>query len=468
MRTHTYLKTLIILSHAMSKSYKIFAAEDDPAFSRMLRYVLELDPEHEVKMFDTGRKLIDALHEGPQLVTIDYSLPDMSGEELLKRVKFHDSQMGAIIISGQEDIKTAVKLLKLGAFDYITKDKEASDRLVNAINNIKKNQSLVSEIETLREEVGQKYDFNKVIIGNSPTIKKVFTLMEKAAAANITASITGETGTGKELVAKSIHYHSPRSKQPFVPVNVAAIPSELIESELFGHEKGSFTGAVARRIGKFEEANKGTLFLDEIGEMPLSMQAKLLRVLQEREVVRIGGNQNVKLDVRLIVATHRNLAEEVEAGRFRQDLYYRLLGLSVHLPPLRNRGEDVVLIAKHFLTDFCKQNQMPVPKISKEAVKKLLAYSYPGNIRELKAIAELAAVMSTGEETISEEHIIFNQLGRKKNLLSEETTLQEHIYDIVNHYLEKYDNNVLLVAKKLDIGKSTIYRYLKDMKEPGR
>src|SRR5690606_34290447 len=222
---------------------------------------------------------------------------------------------------------------KLGAYDYITKDKETKNRLLNTINNARKNISLINEIDVLRQEISEKYQFSNSIIGNSQPMKKVFSMLEKAVKTNITVSITGETGTGKEVVAKAIHYNSERKKKPFVAVNIAAIPSELLESELFGYEKGAFTGAVTRRIGKFEEAEEGTIFLDKIGEMEPSLQTKLLRVIQEREVTRIGSNNTVKLNVRIIVATHRDLAEEVKKGNFREDLYYRLLGLPVHLPP---------------------------------------------------------------------------------------------------------------------------------------
>ena len=283
--------------------------------------------------------------------------------------------------------------------------------------------------------------------------------MEKAAKTNINVSITGETGTGKELVAKAIHYNSERKKKPFVAVNMAAIPTELIESELFGHEKGAFTGALNRKPGKFEEANKGTIFLDEIAEMDLSLQSKLLRVLQERELVRIGGNETVKLDVRIIVATHRNLAEEVKKGNFREDLYYRVMGLPVELPALRERGADILLLAKYFLDEFCKENKLPQQTINADAKEKLMAYNFPGNIRELKAIMELAAVMSNGSEVKSAD-ITFNSTKGSDFFLAEEKTLREYTNHIISHYLKKYDNNVLYVADKLDIGKSTIYKML--------
>lgn len=322
------------------------------------------------------------------------------------------------------------------------------------------------EIVQLKKEISEKYEFEKSIIGSSTSIKKVFDLIEKAVKTNISVSISGETGTGKELVAKAIHYNSKRKNKPFVAVNITAIPRDLIESELFGHEKGSFTGAITRRIGKFEEADGGTIFLDEIGEMDLNLQTKLLRVLQEREVTRVGGNQVLKLDVRIIAATHRDLSLEVKEGQFREDLYYRLLGLPIHLPPLRDRGNDVIIIAKHFLDQFSKENQLPKFKITPEAQEKLMQHHYPGNVRELKSIIDLAAVMADGQD-LRPQDITFTNTRGLDSFLNQELKMEEYMYRIIRHFLNKYDNDVLEVARRLDIGKSSIYRYLKDMEAAG-
>lgn len=445
---------------------RIFVVEDDPAYTKFLRFVLDLNPDFEVDFFSSGKDCISALHKRPTVITLDYSLPDMEGEKVLKAILEFDPSISVIIISAQEKIGTAVGLLKAGAFDYISKDEEAKDRILNSINNARKKSSLIKEIDWLKQEISTKYEFEKSIIGNSVSIKKIFALLEKAVKTNITVSITGETGTGKELVAKAIHYNSKQKSKPFVAVNVAAIPKDLIESELFGHEKGAFTGALNKRIGKFEEAEGGTIFLDEIGEMDLNLQAKLLRVLQEKEVTRIGGNDVIKLDVRILVATHKNLAEEVKAGRFREDLYYRLLGLPIHLPPLRERGQDTLLIAKHFLDQFTRDNKIGKIKISQEAQEKMLQYPFPGNVRELKSVVELAAVMCDGEE-IKPADITFNSIAGEQSLLLKEMTLQEFTFRIIRNYLNKYDNNVIEVANRLDIGKSSIYRYLKEMEAAG-
>jgi len=448
----------------MESTVKIFVVEDDPTYRKFLKYVLGLNPDFEVDFFTSGSDCIKHLHLKPNIIALDYSLPDMSGEEVLRKIKSFNAAIQVIIVSAQEKIGTAVQLLKTGAYDYIVKNEDTKDRLLNAINNARKNISLTEEIYSLRTELSEKYDFEKSIIGNSKAIKKVFAMLEKAVNSNIIVSITGETGTGKELIAKTIHYNSLRKKEPFVPVNIAAIPKELIESELFGHEKGSFTGAITRRIGKFEEAQKGTIFLDEIGEMELSLQSKILRVIQEKEITRIGGNNTIKLDSRVLVATHRNLTEEVKNGNFREDLYYRLLGLPIWLPPLRERDNDVIIIAKFFLKEFCKENAINELKFSKQTQDKLLNYSYPGNVRELKSIVDLGAVLADGVE-IEAVDIKFNSILDEDKLTMEESTLKEYTYKIINNLLEKYDNNVIKVAEKLDIGKSTIYRYLKEMED---
>ncbi|MBX2946929.1 MAG: sigma-54-dependent Fis family transcriptional regulator [Cyclobacteriaceae bacterium] len=445
---------------------KIFVVEDDVAYTKFLKYVLGLNPDFEVEYYTTGKECISNLHKNPSIITLDYSLPDMTGENVLEQIRNYDPNINVVIVSAQEKIGTAVELLKSGAYDYITKDQDTKDRLLNSINHARNKSSLIKEIDHLKKEITEKYEFEKSIIGNSIALKGVFQLLEKAVGTNISVSITGETGTGKELVAKAIHYNSKRKNKPFIAVNIAAIPRELLESELFGHEKGSFTGAVSRRIGKFEEAEGGTLFLDEIGEMDPSLQAKILRVLQEREVIRIGGNQVIKLDVRIITATHKDLAEEVKNGKFREDLYYRLMGMPINLPPLRERGNDVILIAKYFLDQFSKDNQLPKFLLSQEAQAKLLEYPFPGNIRELKSVIELAAVMCE-DNIIEPRNLTFGNAKRPEYLLNQEMSMQEYMYRIIRHYLNRYDNNVLEVAKKLDIGKSSLYRYLKEMEEAG-
>lgn len=439
---------------------RIFIVEDDPFFANLIEFVLEQNPDNEVRKFETGQAVLDQLHLHPDVITLDYSLPDLNGRELLAKVRARSPESRVVIISSQQDVGTAIAMLKEGAYDYIVKDDEIKDRIWNTFRHLKGENKLKKEVEVLREKVQEKYDFSQSIIGESEAIKRSFSKISKAARTSINVTISGETGTGKEVVANAIHFNSARKKQKFVAVNMAAIPRELIESELFGHEKGAFTGAMSTRIGRFEEANGGSIFLDEIGELDINIQAKLLRVLQERKVVRVGGNKAIDVDVRIISATHKNLAEEVKSGSFRQDLYYRLLGLPVELPPLRDRGNDVLLLAKVFLERFSSSNQTPI-LLSREAKNKLLNYHYPGNVRELKSIVELAAVMAEGEQ-IEEEDITFNQLDGMGDLLMEADTLKGYTRKIIQHYLDKHEHNVMKVAEKLDIGKSKIYQMIKD------
>ncbi len=436
-------------------------------YQRMVRYVMELNPDHEVYVFGTGQECLENLQLHPAIISLDYTLPDMKGEEVLRKIKSFNEHIAVIILSGQGDISTAVHLLKEGAYDYITKEGEVKERLRKAVENIKERKELQKELETLRQEVSAQYDFQKTLIGNSRAMHRVFRLLEKAVHTNITVSVYGETGTGKEMVAKAIHYNSLRRDGPFVAVNMGAIPSELLESELFGYEKGAFTGANARKKGQFELADKGTLFLDEIAEIDLTLQAKLLRALQEREVVRLGSEKPVKFDARIIIATHKDLAEEVRQGNFREDLYYRLLGLSVQLPPLRDRENDIIILAQHFLDNFSKHNQLGQLSLSKEAKQKLLNYGFPGNVRELKAVIELASVMALNG-VVGAEDIQFQSLRREAEFLTQEMTLDEYKRQIIHHYLEKYDRDVLLVARKLNIGKSTIYRMLQNENSSSR
>lgn len=446
-----------------TESTRIFVVEDDPIYQRMIKYLMELNPDHEVHVFSTGQECIQQLDRQPNIISLDYSLPDMTGEEVLRKIKASNQDISVIILSGQQDITTAVQLLKNGAFDYISKDNETKDRLLNAIGHIKNQNDLQEEVSKLRDELEIKYEFGNSVIGNSSVMQPVFKMMGKAAQSNITVSLYGATGTGKEVVAKSVHFNSARQKGPFIPVNMGAIPRELVESELFGHEKGAFTGAMARKKGHFELANGGTLFLDEVAEMEPNAQTKLLRALQEREIVRVGGEKAIPFDARIIIATHKDLAEEVRKGRFREDLYYRLLGLNIKLPPLCQRGNDILLLAQSFLDKFIQQNKMSQQSISKGAKSKLLAYSYPGNVRELKAIIELAAVLSDGK-IIQEEDIQFNSVKREAGFLTRELTLEGYKSLIIKSFLDKYDDDVMLVAQKLDIGKSTIYRMLKEEK----
>jgi two-component system response regulator AtoC len=443
------------------QTLKIFVVEDNEWYRKLLVHTISLNPDYSVKAFETGKELLSAMDERPDVVTVDYRLPDMLGSELMEKIHNIHPETAILAISEQEDIETAVDLLKLGAYDYIVKSNDIRNRLLNTLQHVQKQAKLIQRIETLEKEVQDKYNFDQTIIGQSQPVKKLFELLRKAVTTNITVSITGETGTGKEVVAKAIHYNSPNRDLPFVAVNVAAIPKELFESELFGHEKGSFTGASTMRKGKFEEADGGTLFLDEIGELDPVFQAKMLRVLQEREITRIGSNTPIPFNCRIIVATHKNLQEEVRNGNFREDLYYRLYGLPIELPPLRDRDKDIVLLATTFIKRFCAENKLDEKKLSTGAQQKLLGYQWPGNIRELKSVAELSVVLSSSNQ-IEPEDIMLSTNNVLPDVLGEELTLREYTRRIVQLYLSRYDNNTKLVAEKLDIGQTTIYRMLKE------
>ncbi len=448
-------------------SLKIFLIEDDPFFGESLKYHLSLNPDFEVHLFNTGKDCLQNLHLKPQIICLDFGLPDITGDKLLHKIREINNSIPIIIISGQEDIEVAINFLKSGASDYIVKNSHTKEILWNAILKTKENLKLISEIEDLKEKLEQKFSFEKTIIGQSDVMKEVFNKISKSLNSNINVSINGETGTGKEVVAKAIHFNSDRKSKPFVAVNMAAIPKELIENEFFGHEKGAFTGADSRAIGKFEQANGGTIFLDEIAELDLNLQSKLLRVLQEREVIRIGGTESIKFDARLIIATHKNLAEEVKKGNFREDLYYRIIGLPIYLPPLRERGNDVLLLSKYFVDLFVKENKLKPIIISKEAKDKIIKYPFPGNIRELKSVIDLACVLCN-ENEITTDDLTFSSFNDSNIYLHEEKTLRQYTSEIILHHLKKNNNDVLKTAKKLDIGKSTIYNLIQSLDEKSK
>lgn len=446
---------------------RIFLVEDDVFFGETLKYHLSLNPDYEIHLFTSGKECIEKMHLKPNIICLDFGLPDITGDRLFKKIREINDAIPIIIISGQDDIEVAVNFLKSGASDYIVKNNHTKEILWNSILKIKENLKLISEIEDLKEKLEQKFSFEKSIVGQSEAMKEVFTKINKALTTNINVSINGETGTGKEVVAKAIHFNSDRKNKPFVAVNMAAIPKELIENEFFGHEKGAFTGADSRVMGKFEQANGGTIFLDEIAELDLNLQSKLLRVLQEREVIRIGGKDPVKFDARLITASHKNLAEEVKKGNFREDLYYRIIGLPIVLPPLRERGNDVLLLSKHFIDLFVKENKLKPIIITNDAKQKIVKYPFPGNIRELKSVIDLACVLCNDGE-IRADDLVFSSINETNYFMHEEKTLREHTSEIIMHYLKKNNNDVLKTAKKLDIGKSTIYNLIQSIEDKNK
>lgn len=394
----------------MAKNYitRVFVLEDDAFYGRALTHSLQQDNNLEITLFTNGADFLQKLPSNPDIVVADFNLPDISGIEILKRVKVYNPDIKRIIISGQEDVKVVVQAYKNGAQDYIIKNDSALVELKNAIANFSSSVNLRKEVDELKSLIVDRAKYEQMI-GESKPILSVLRLLQKIEKTNMMVLITGESGTGKEVVAKVIHYNSLRKREPYVTVNMAAIPQELIESELFGHEKGAFTGADGKRIGKFEEANKGTIFLDEIGEMDVQLQTKLLRVLQESTITRVGNNKEIKLDVRVLAATNKNLAELVKQGKFREDLFYRLQGFLIHLPPLRDRDNDKIILAKHFLKEASSRFSVGHKFFSHAAIEELLNYSWPGNVRELKSVVERAAIIAEDSE-IQTEDLIFSSV----------------------------------------------------------
>jgi len=346
---------------------------------------------YQTHLASSAQVALDVVSARPvDAVLMDVKMPDMDGLTALEKLTALKPELPVIMMSGHGTIDTAVKATQLGARDFLEKP-IARERLLVALRNVLKHQAAMAELQELRAQLG-RYD----MVGGGPAMQRIFSLIQRTAPSEGRVLITGENGTGKELIARALHQHSRRKGQPFVKLNCAAVPHELIESELFGHEKGAFTGAVSVRRGKFELAHEGTLFLDEIGDMPQAMQAKLLRVLQEGELERVGGAETHKVDVRVIAATNKNLEAEIAAGRFREDLYYRINVVQIHSPPLRERREDLPDLIKTFLDEACAKNGRRPLTLSPEALAVMSAYDYPGNVRELRNLVERLAILCEG------------------------------------------------------------------------
>ena len=386
---------------------RIFVVEDNEFFSQLIKQKLEMNDKNEVTLFHNGEDFQRSLYLNPDIVVLDYNLPNSNGIDLLKEIKNFNEEIKTILLSGQEKVDVVIEAFENGAEEYIKKDDNALQMLDLKVQKHSGSVNLRKEVDTLREQIIDRNRYDR-IIGESNALLKVLRLIQKVEKTNMLALITGESGTGKELVASAIHYNSARKNRPFVAVNVAAIPEDLMESELFGHERGAFTGADSKRIGKFEEANEGTIFLDEIGEMDIHMQTKLLRVLQESKITRLGSNKEIPLNVRVIAATNKNLAQRVKDGKMREDLYYRLQGFLIHLPPLRERDNDILLLAKSMLKIFCDANRIPVKSFSSDALKAMMKHPWSGYVRELKAFIERAVLISDND-IIEEEDLIFSQ-----------------------------------------------------------
>jgi DNA-binding NtrC family response regulator len=378
----------------MPQPAKILLIDDEQESCQALSLLLSR-AGYRVDSCHSGEKAIALLKkQNFELIISDLFLPGVSGIDILKQVKEEYPQICVILITGNASAETAVEAMKEGAFDYITKPFNFERLKLQVAKALEKSQ-LVTENKYLRQQLHRKYKFEN-IIGTSQAMQHVFTRMEKVVNTDSTILILGASGTGKELVAKAIHFNSPRKDKPFIAINCGAIPADLLESELFGHVKGSFTSAVADKPGKFEVANGGTIFLDEIGNMPLQLQMKLLRVLQEHEFERVGSSRRIRLDVRLISATNADLVEQVKAGRFREDLYYRLNVIPIVLPPLKERRGDIALLARYFLGKICKEMNRPLMTIDQAALYAIESYDWPGNVREMENVIERTVALTDG------------------------------------------------------------------------
>jgi len=379
----------------MENLSQILVIDDEPSNREAISLLLT-GAGYQVEAAESGEEALEILQKKPfEVILTDLFLPGVSGIDILKKVKEDAPFTSVILITGKASAETAVEAMKEGAFDYITKPVHLEKLKVVIAKALEKSQ-LLAENRYLKQQLRGKYRFDNMI-GNSLAMQQVFSRMEKIIQTDSTILILGESGTGKELVAKAIHFNSNRKNQPFVAINCGAIPAELLESELFGHVKGAFTGAVAEKTGKFEHAHHGTIFLDEIGTMPGHLQIKLLRVLQEHEVVKVGSSKTVKLDVRVISATNANLEEAVQSGNFREDLYYRLNVIPIHLPPLRERREDVALLTRHFTNKVCRDMGRPPVSFNPQTMRALEAYHWPGNVRELENVVERTITLAESE-----------------------------------------------------------------------
>jgi len=459
---------------AMRRS-PILIVDDEPFVADLIYHWIHNVWDYPAIIAHNGEDAIIAMREQhPSMVLLDIQLPDLNGIDVLRAMKSADEHLPIVMISAQESIAVAVEALKAGAYDYLPKPID-TERLQIIIRNAMIQHSFHRKVRQLQAEINDRYDFANIISAD-PRMHDVFKLMRKACQSDITVCLLGESGTGKELVARALHVNGPRRDKPFQVINCAAIPHELLESELFGHEKGSFTGAVGKKLGKFEAANGGTLFLDEIGDMDLTLQAKLLRAIQEREFERVGGTESVRVDVRIICATNADLHEAISERRFREDLYYRISTFPITLPPLRQRRGDILVLADSFLKRFSERQKKSVTTISQPAMDAMLAYPWPGNIRELESTIERAVLITDNDTVMVSDlplpvrryHQMRDDSGAFEGMkdffdpLKNKTVLplEEIKRFAVYHALHACAGNISQAALKLDISRSTMYRFL--------
>jgi DNA-binding NtrC family response regulator len=446
----------------------ILVVEDDRYQREIIKTILSKEGFY-VEDADTGRKALEILKGSNfDVILTDLKLPDIDGTEVLKEVKAFNKTSHVIIVTAYGSIPSAIEATKLGAFHYLEKPLE-KDHLLMVVNNAMSQVKLLKDNIMLKDQLADRFNLEN-IVGDHGRMEELFKIVMKAGPTNSTVLIYGESGTGKELFAKSIHYNSPRKSKPFFAINCAAIPDTLLESELFGYEKGAFTGALSRYTGLFEQANGSTLFLDEIGDLAMTTQAKLLRVIQEREVRRLGGKETIKLDVRIIAATNKNLEEEIRKGNFREDLYYRFNVIAFTIPPLRERATDVPLLVEHFLKKLNTTHEQK-KSITNDALQTLMKYQWPGNVRQLESIIERAYIMCE-EDAIDLEHMP-REVKQEKDLKGlqkldipdEGLDLEEMEKEFIRKAMVKAEGKVSLAAKLLNMPYDKLWFKVKKMKE---
>jgi DNA-binding NtrC family response regulator len=443
----------------------ILIVDDEPHTLDALSVILRREG-HTALTAASGKDALDLLEaQDVDIILSDVKMPAMDGLSLLRQIKAGSSDVVVLMMSGHQDVTSAVEAMKEGAFDYLVKPFGRED-VIRTVQKALSHQALLVENLALKRQVSDQFARAQVI-GSSPIWRKICQMVEQVAPAKATVLITGESGTGKELIASLLHRLSPRADRPLITLNAAALPATLLEAELFGYEKGAFTGAQQRKPGRFELADGGTLFLDEIGDMPPEVQAKLLRVLQDGTFERLGGTRTQQVDVRVVAATNKDLAQEVEAQRFRLDLYYRLNVITLNLPPLRERQEDIPLLVSHFLHKYAEQNHKQVTAIQQQALQRLEAYEWPGNVRELENVIERAVVLGQGPTVgIAElpDHLREKEpvpTPTEHYLLPVNATLAEIERAAIVQALQQTRGNRQAAARTLDIGVATLYRKLK-------
>lgn len=442
----------------MKEAARILVVDDETSMRESLRDWLS-DAGYEVSVAENGLEALEiARREEPAIVFADLIMPAMDGIELTKKLKELYPNIAVVIITAYGSIPTAIAAMKEGAYDYIEKP-FCPERVELLIERLTEHHELIKENVSLRQKLEDQHRFQN-IIAKSHTMQQLFEVVRTVAGSNATALITGETGTGKELIARAIHDLSHRRDKPFVAVSCAALPESLLESELFGHEKGAFTGAIAQKKGKFEYANKGILFLDEVGEMSSNVQVHLLRAIEEKEITRVGGNDPVKVDVRILSATNKDLRKAVDEGEFRDDLYYRLNVVAINLPPLRQRREDIPLLAEHFLNKFSLENQKEATSFSTEAKGFLVKYNWPGNVRELENAIERAVILAK-DNTITLDDLCYQDVVPAYSTAASKS-LKELERHHITHTLDETQGNFARAARILGISRVTLYNKVKE------